>query len=214
MLLITDRDLLFIEPTLYLDATQAGTRLLSVSDAVIAGTTLTSATVDFEAADIDEGHVVQVFSDNKAVEVVERIDAGTLHISLPRVTTSDSRIPPGDGTALAINVITFGRLIAQAQEWALAGLGLDPQHPTQPLDESAIVNPLPVRRLIALRTIMLAFEQAAALDPENASLAARALLYARRAAAAARQVSALIDLDGDGLHEATRRIDTITFVRR
>jgi hypothetical protein len=214
MLLITDRDLLFIEPSLFLDATQAGTRLLGVSDAVIAGTTLTSASAGFEAAGIDDSHVVQVLSNELALEVDGRVDAGTLHVSLPRASQDDAKIPPGDGTGLAISIVTFGRLIAQAQAWALSSLGFGAAQPTRPLNESAIVNPEPVRRMMAMRTITQAFEQASALDPDNVSLLARAVLYMRRTIEATHQVAALIDLNGDGLPDAMRRMDTINLMRR
>src|SRR5207247_11152269 len=113
-------------------------RLLATSDAQIDGTTLTSSAIDFEAAGIDEGHVVQIAVNSVAAEVVQRVNASTLEVSLPRTAKSDSKIPPGDGDNPAIVVLTFGRLMDQAQEWALAALGLDPDHPTHPLDAAAI----------------------------------------------------------------------------
>ena len=214
MLMIADRDLLVVEPTLFIDAAMVATTLLSTADGAVSGTVLTSAAADFESAGIGPGHVVRLIAFGSAAEIIERSDATSLEVSLPRADVDDDMIPPGDGEDLAISVPTFARIIAQAQHWALAALGLESEHPTQPLDESAIINPAPVRSLIALRTIMMAFEQAAALLPDDLSLEARADLYRRRAAAAARQVAALIDADGDGIPDATRRIDTIAFVRR
>src|SRR5437764_1479510 len=133
MLTITDRDLLLIEPTVFVDAAAVATHLVSVSDSQISGTSLTSATADFEAAGVDDQHVVLVSAAGKALEIVQRVAAGELQVSLPRAISSDADIAPGDGTGLAIIVPTFARLIAQTRVSVLAALGMDPIHPTDPL---------------------------------------------------------------------------------
>lgn len=207
----SDRDLLVIEPSLFIGAAAAGTTLLTTSDAAVAGTRLTSASADFVTQQIDNGHVAVV--NGVVIEIVERIQATELDVSLPRASQEDQKIAPGDGSGLALQIISFARLIDQVQNSILGALGIDPDDPVRPLEVSSILNPSEVGTMIALRTIQLAFEAASALAPTDASLANRAALYQRRAAEAMRQTAAAIDLDGDGRPDTTRRLDAVVFVR-
>ena len=211
-LLIGDRDLLVVEPTVFVGAAAVATTLLSVADAEVSGTSLTSATADFEANDIDEGHVAVV--DGVPVEVVNRVADTQLSISLPRVSIEDGLIPPGDGTGLAFAVLTFERLIEQMQRELLKRVGVDGDHPIDPLDETAILNPATVGRVLALRVIASAFAHAAALNPLDASLAERASHSRDAAERSLLQTVVVLDKDGDGIADATRRLDVTSFVRQ
>lgn len=211
MALIDDRDLLIREPSLFLDAGGAATSILSAADGVIASTTLTSASSDFVTLGIGFGHVVVV--NGEALEVVSRTDANNLVVSKARASITDPQISPGDGSALNLEVLTFTRLIAEVQAWVLGAFGIDAADPVTPLDETAILNPEEVESLIALRVIAQAFAAASALAPTDASLSQRATLYADLAAEARRQAKAVIDLDGDGIADATRHLDVVTLTR-
>jgi len=94
----TDRDLILLEPNLFRDVPMLSQQRLGITDAIITATTLTSATADFVTAQVDGGSVVLV--GEVAHEVVARIDANTLTISLPRTALTDSPIPSGDGSNL------------------------------------------------------------------------------------------------------------------
>ncbi len=211
MVLTTDRDLLSHEPSVFVDASGIATSLLSATDGSVADTTLTSAGSDFQAAGIDAGHVIVIGS--QATEVVARVDPTNLDVSLPRASLGDAKIPPGDGTTLALAVRTFGRMIAEVEAWVLGALGIDPVDPLLPLDETAILNPQDIREAVALRTIAQAFATASALAPTDASLADRAALYSQRAADLRRQTRAVLDLDADGIADAIRHIDVVSLQR-
>jgi hypothetical protein len=211
-LLIGDRELLVIEPSVFVGAAAVATTLLSVADAEVSGTSLASATAAFEANDIDEGHVAVV--DGMPVEIVNRVADTQLSISLPRASTDDAAIPPGDGTALAFAVLTFERLIEQTQQQLLRRMGVDADHPTDALDDTSILNPGTIGSVLALLVIASAFEQAAALNPSDASIGARASLYRELANRRMLQTSVVLDLDGDGVADSTRRLDVIAMVRQ
>ena len=211
MLLITDRDLLIMEPSVFTHAGEIATRLAGATDGAVTGTALTSASSDFEAAGVAASNVAVLAG--TPVEVVERIQATELEISLPRASIEDTKIAPGDGSGLAIEVLTFERLIQQVQQSVLLEFGIDPSDPVRPLDESALLNPHSIGSLIALRTIHHAFAASAARHPTDQSLSERASLYARLAALAMRQTSCVFDLDGDGRPDTTRRLDVVTLVR-
>lgn len=206
MLTITDRDLLVIDPGVFIGAAAvaAATLLTTAADGTINGTELQSGSADFEAGDIGFGHVA-VINDAAAVEVVSRTDPATLEISQPRASSVDAKIPPGDAEDATIKIVTFVRLIEQARAWTLGSLGID--------DESIITDPGPVSQLIALRTIARSYAHAAAMDPASASLAQRASLASALASQAAHRTLVPLDLNGDGLPDATRAAGVLILTR-
>jgi hypothetical protein len=211
-LLIADRDLLVIEPSIFVGAAAVATTLLSVADAEVSGTSLTSATAAFEANGIDEGHVAVV--DGVPVEVLDRVADTQLSISLPRASADDAAIAPGDGTGLALAVRTFKRTIQRMQDQLLRRIGVDVDHPTNPLSEAAILNVESAGHALALRVIAQAFAEASALNPDDDALRAQATLYQQSADRELLQTEVVLDLDGDGVADATRRLDVIALVRK
>jgi hypothetical protein len=205
MITVTDRDLLVIDPSLFIGAAAvAATVIATVGDGTIAGTELQSAGADFEASDIGFGHVA-VINDATVVEVVSRTDPATLEISQPRATSQDAKIPPGDVSDATVNIVTFVRQIEQARAWTLGALGID--------DESIITDPASVSQLVALRTIARAYAHAAAMDPADASLAQRASLASALASQAGHRTLVPLDLNGDGRPNATRAAHVLTLTR-
>lgn len=211
MPLITDVDLLTIEPAVFLDATAAATKVLSASDGAIAGTTLTSAGSSFTTAGIDAGHVAVVAGE--ALEVVQRTSATTLSVSRPRPATSTSSIAPNAGSSLAFTIWTFQRLIELAERSILAALAIDPEHPTQPLETAAILNRPAVERIIATATIARACAVAFAANPASESLKQRVSDSERELERLRQQLIVVLDLDGDGVADATRRLAAAVFIR-
>jgi hypothetical protein len=205
MLTVTDRDLLVIDPSLFIGAAAAAaTVIATIGDGTIAGTELQSSGADFEVSDIGFGHVA-VINDAAAVEVVSRTDAATLEVSKPRATSLDAKIPPGDVSEATVNIVTFVRLIEQTRAWTLGALGIE--------DESIITDPSPVSLLVALRTAARALAHAAAMDPADASLAQRASLASALASQAGHRTLVPLDLNGDGRPDATRAAHVLTLTR-
>lgn len=211
MPLITDLDLLRIEPTVFLAAASAGTILLTATDAAVAGTTLSSATSDFAAAAIDAGHAA-IF-DGEALEIVSRLSTTELEVSRPRDKNAADKISPVAASNKTVKVNSFARLIERTELDLLAALGVRDDQPAQPLTADELINPEPLANVLALRVLARAFAAAAALDPEDATLADRAAMYAGQANHAAASVAVLLDLDGDGEADATRHL-TVAALRR
>lgn len=92
-------------------------------------------------------------------------------------------------------------------------MGVDADHPTNALDETSILNPGTVGRVLALLVIASAFEQAAALDPSDGSIGQRASLYRGLAERGLLQTAVVLDLDGDGIADSTRRLDVLAMAR-
>lgn len=211
MALIRDRDLLVIDASVFVDAFEVGTTLASGTDGSVSGSTFSSDAVNFQTAGVEEGHVACV--NDAALEVLARPSANALTVTRPRASADGPTIPPAAGTGQKFTVTTFERQIAEAQAWALGALGIDPLDPVKPLDESAIVNVDEFARVLALRTIGDVYALAAARNPEDASLAARADLYRDRLRRAMNTTPMLLDLNGDGVADAARRLTTIALTR-
>lgn len=210
---ITDRDLLILEPNLFRDVGWAGQRLVAgIGD--VAGTTLTmtSADVDLEAAGIDAGHVVRVGI--VPYEIVERLSATTATISRLRVTTEDPVQVPAPVSDGAVEIHTFAPQIAMVHGHVLRLLGIEPDEPDpDAVSEGDITNPAALKRVEALGTLHLVFAGAAALSEPGSTLWARAEMYRDRFAAERRRAAARLDLDGDGVADATRRLNLVQLVR-
>ena len=212
IMLITDIYLLRMEPALFIDGSTEATIIATGSDGEVSGTTFSSASADFTTAEIDAANVV-VIAGSEALEVDTRDDANSLTVSKPRPSATAVAIQPTAGTSLSYEVLTFANAIQVAEAWVLGGLGIDPNDPIATVDTTAIIDTEPIEHLIALRVIADVYALAAARQPTDASLSSLATVYRGKADAARHRTVAWIDCDGDGIPEATRRIDVITFSR-
>lgn len=221
MAFAVDRDLLVLEPSLFRDVAWAGQTLASAADAAIAGTTLTSASSDFEAAGVDAGHVAVV--GGTSLEVLERLGATTLRVSLLREGDAGPALPPAAVSGAPLVIATFGPQLRAAHEELMRSLGIEPgADPEAEPDpgvgagaptEASIVNPRALARAEALGAMRLILAGAAATTGEGSTLWVKSEHYRERLMAERRRVRALVDLDGDGAADATRRIDASQFVR-
>jgi len=212
----TDRDLLALEPNLFRDVGWVGQRLIK-GTGDIAGTTLTltAQDADFLAAGVAEGYIALV--DGTPYEIIQRLSSTTAEISRLRAAKLDPVLPPSPATAKPVVVTSFRPQIAIAHAQVLRMLGIEPDDPggTGRVVEEDITNPSAIAAVEALGALYLAFAAAAGpgADARPAHEWSRTLLYKDRFAAARQRTAAQIDLDGDGLPDATRRMNIIQFVR-
>lgn len=208
----SDRDLLVLEPRLFEEVSFASqTVLTGQGDIESDGTTLTARGMDFAGAGVDAGWVVVV--DGVAAEVVARVGTGALTISRPRASSGDAPLPLVPGSGLSVRVMTFRPQLGVVHEQALTALGLGAGSGSG-LEASSVLNPAALTRVEALGALHLVFSGAAALVGYDSVLWQKAQMYLSRYAAERHRVSAIVDLDGDGVGDATRRMNVMQFVRR
>jgi len=204
-----DRDLLIHEPNMHREVSWLGQRLVSGS-ANISGTTLTatSASADFDDAGVGAGSVVVV--DGVALEVVSRIDADELEVSVVRGSVEDGAIGPGDATGCPFEVFSFApqRSIVHGQVLRMLGIeeGESP-------GEADITNPEAFTRFEAFGALHLIWSSASASSGPDSPRGMLAEEYRRRFERERQRVAARIDLDGDGEPDATRRPNVLRFIR-
>lgn len=210
----SDRDLLVMEPNVFADVAIAAQARLSVNDAAVSGTTLTSAAADFEAAQIGAGSVVLVA--DVAHEVVARTDAHTLTVSLPRARLSDPPIPGPGGSGKALTARTFAPQAALVHDVLLRLVGIEPGDPDATLSEDSVVSLSTMAYLEVLGTLERIYASAGELIAPGGwrnTLLLKSDDYRRRFQDALGRAAILIDTDGDGHGDRTIRPSVVTLTR-
>ena len=211
MAFATDSDLLAYEPRVFEDVPIPGQQRLRVTDAAIAGTTLSSAAADFEAARVEPGAVVLVA--DAALEVIERVDANTLTVSQPRAAGSDAPIAPSARAALTATVRTFAPQTAVVHAALLRELGIETDDADAALTADAIVTESVMTALEALGTLAAVYALAVSVVGDNETIRAKAAHYRQQFAMRKRAARVLIDTDGDGRADVVRQ-PGVTTLRR
>jgi hypothetical protein len=207
----TDRDLIAIEPNLFIDVPLVGQERLRVADGVVAGTTLTSVSADFIGAGVGAGSVVLVSS--VPHEVVGLVDANNLDVSLLRENIVDPAIPSRDGSDLEVVVRTYAPQAAVVHDILLKLIGIDTDDPGNHLTEAAVVSKSLMARLEALGVLARVYAAAAGVAGENEQVRQKAADYERRYNTACRAATVLLDVDGDGVAEVRRGVGVVWFSR-
>lgn len=213
MAFATDRDLLVLEPGLFRDVGWSAQRVVEAGGVSVSGTTLTSAGSDFAAAGVTAGHVALV--DGAVMEVVARLSATQLTVSRLREEAGGSAISPGAATGATLVVMTFRAQLGVAHAQVMRMLGIEPGSVGQigEAGETSIVNPGSLTRVEALGAMHAILASASAMTGETSVLWEKARMYLERFREERRRVSALIDLNGDGIADATRRMSVARLER-
>lgn len=209
----TDRDLLVLEPGLFRDVGWVAQRLTKGTGTISGNTlTITGADVSLDAAGLTAGHVATV--GGTSYEVIARQSSTALTISRPRASTTDAIQPPSPANGVDTLVTTFAPQIAMVERQVLRMAGIEPEDSTPGIvTASAITNPGALTMLIGLGTLHVLYAAAGASSGANGWLADRAAMYRERFSAARQNARVLIDLDGDGIPDATRRLNVVQFIR-
>lgn len=214
----SDRDLLILEPNLFRDLAWAGQRLVSATGSIAAGVlTITDYDNDLEAAAVGPGHVAVV--DGASYEILERLSPTAAAISRPRPSAQGPAIPPVPVTNRAVVISTFAPQLAHAHRIILRMLGIEPDAPPQPgqVTEADITNPSALTLAECLHALSTVYHAASTgLEPGVGpafSIWQRAQSYRQRFEHERQRAAARIDLNGDGLPDATRRLNVIQLLR-
>ncbi len=213
MAFVADRDLVVLEPGVFRDAAWTAQRVMSgVGDVSGTALTLTSGGPDFVSAGVDVGMVVLI--DSAPAEVIERVSATALTVSRVRGDADDPARPLVSAAGVKVEVFTFGAALEGVHRRVLRMLGIEPGGGVgDALTESAITNPEALTRLEALGALHAIYAAASAAGPVGAAMGERAEAYRVRFSEERQRAAARVDLDGDGVPDATRRLNVIQFVR-
>jgi len=215
-----DRDLIAIEPNLFRDVAWLGHRRSAGSATTSAGeVTISSFDVNLEDGQVEAGFVMLI--DAVAWEITERLTATTAAISRLRAEPGDDAILPHDFTGRPYTIHSMRPQIALAHRRILRMIGIDPDGAApggQPAGveaptDASVLNPDGLRHIEALGALAIIYSAAAALSGPDSTLAARSALYRHRFNEERRSAFAVLDLDGDGEPDATRRLSLLPMRR-
>lgn len=210
----TDRDILGLEPFAFRDLTWAG-QVVCSGTATIIGTLVevTGDSNDLETGGIEAGHVLTV--NGVSYELIERSGAQEATVSLLRAGLGDPPIAPPGCESQPAYVMTFRPQIAAAHAWVMRLAGIDPDAPaaTGVPTAAAITNPRAIAQAEALGALYLIYSAAGATGAGDSPLNQRAAMYRERFNALRARLKVELDLDGDGVTDATRSLAGAPMVR-
>ncbi|MEM7629995.1 MAG: hypothetical protein AAF356_11335 [Planctomycetota bacterium] len=216
MAFATDRDVLALEPRVFEEAGWAAQRLVSGVGSV-SGTALTleSGGPGFDVAGVDAGAVVVV--DGVALEVVARVSASVLTVSRLRAEAGDAPIAPAGVVSKAVEVPTLGPQLAIAHRQVLSMAGVEVAGQAwlaeDAVTDAAVVGAPGCVLAEVLGALHLAYAALASAGAAGEAYAVKAACYRERFGAARRRAELVLDLDGDGIGDARRKLNAVRLSR-
>jgi len=148
--MITDTDILKVEPSLFSDDCFESQKLSSGLNGIVAGTQFTSSGVDFTSAGIGAGHVIKLVSADGAIdgvfEIVSVIDSTHLTVSVLRSDPAGSPVPVGSASGLNWEIKTYAPQIYDIEQELSFRLRCTPGYPASGIALDEIDNPAAVKR--------------------------------------------------------------------
>ncbi len=211
----TDRDLLGIEPGVFLDEGPASQRLIAGDDGAISGTTFTSASADFAAVEIVPGMVLTTYttipSEGGAWEIVAVDSATTLTISLLRNDPAGTALAPPTGSDLKFHVLSFAPQIRQKYQDLAERLRMVTE--SAGIDSADFVDSSQLRSVIAHGALAAIFTARAENATARDANWIKAEYYTNQFRRLQVQLRMAVDLDGDGVPEQTRTLGNVRLRR-
>ncbi|HWB18859.1 MAG TPA: hypothetical protein VG711_01045 [Phycisphaerales bacterium] len=207
-----DRDLAAMDANLFIDAASVAMILGKGTGVSVRNGMMTIN--DFDLLEIAQpGQIVAATATGgQVVEILEVVDASTLDVSVPRVSESDSKIPPSESDGVDMNLLSFAPFLAASTTWVLREFRMD-QIAEGSTQSEIVANSDSLKRLLLTHAIAEIYASAAAKSADDASLQARATLWKTRLIDQIEQTDLGVDVDGDGRADATRRMNVIILKR-
>ena len=117
--MLTDRDILAIEPSLFSEACFSSQVLCGGTNGIVAGTQFTASGVDFTSSGVTAGGVIWLTSADGSIdggfEIVSIIDSTHITVSILRSDPADAAIAVGSASGLTWSIKTFAPQITVAE---------------------------------------------------------------------------------------------------
>ncbi len=211
-----DRDLLCIEPIVFLSGGFPAQELIHGTDGTLSATTFTSQTGNFVTAGIDSGMVLCTYSispaEGCAWEIISVDSPTQLTVSVLRADTGGPAIAPSDGTNLSFHIRTFIPQIRSASD--ILAEKLRQLHEVAGIQAASFADSAQLRLTAAFGTLASIFTARAEGVAGNDVNWVKAELYRQEFCKLQMQLRLASDVDGDGRAERTRTLGNVTLRRQ
>lgn len=210
-----DRDLLAVEPRLYLSAAPPQQQLAAAGDGELGGVSLQSASTDFPAAGVAAGMVLTVHygsvGEPTPLEILSVDGPGQLGVSVLRPDAEAAAIAPPPGSGVGFQVRTYAVQIRDVS--AALAERLRAVSEAAGVRAADYADSAQLRRTACLAALAGVYAaRAEDADPRDANWA-KAEHYARLFRRSRLELRLVVDADGDGVAEATRSLGNVTLRR-
>jgi len=200
-------DILKYEPALFGELHFAGQVLAAGEGGTSSATTFTASGADFTSAKVEAGCVIYLRSSegllDGAYEIVSVDSAMQLTVSVVRADSSDDAVAPPAATDVSYRVSTFAPQASEVGFQLTEHFGIQPGSPASSIEAADIADTSALKRMSVFAVISAAYAILASRD-DNENLWKRNLHYRRLFEKARERCRLGLDVDGDGLIDATR----------
>ncbi len=210
-----DRDLLTIEPDVFTGGGFDSQQPAGGTDGAVSGTTFTSASADFTAANIQVGMVLCIYStvpaEGRCYEIISVDSATSLTVSVLRADRDADAVAPPAGTELKYYINTFAPQIAGSE--ATLHEKLRQIGEADGISLTDFVDSSQLRKAVALASLASIFTARASNATGDDANWVKAEFYRRQHVTAVGALRLAKDIDGDGFAEQTRTLANISLRR-
>ncbi len=210
-----DRDLLSIEPIVFMGGGFPGQQLTTGTAGQLTGATFSAAGADFSTATVQGGMVLCTYTttpeEGSLYEIISVDSATTLSVSVLRANTDDAAIPPVDQSSLSFSIRTYSAQIASV--CSALGEKLRQVSEVTAVAATDFADSTQLRQVAAQATLAAIFvARADNAQPTDANWI-KAQHYRQLHRSMLLQLRLAVDADGDGLAEQTRSLGNVTLTR-
>jgi len=210
-----DRDMLGIEPIVFIGGGFVNQEMASGSDGQIAGTTFSSASSDFVTAGVAAGMVLCTYTNSPAegtaLEILSVDSATSLTVSVLRADADGPATPPQAGTALSFRIRTFAPQIHNASAAMAEKLRQMAEAPG--ISVADFADSAQLRIATAFLTLANVFYARAENSQAHDANWIKAEHYKSEHLKLQLQLRLAVDADGDGVAEQNRTLGNVTLRR-
>jgi hypothetical protein len=202
-----DADILKYEPILFGELHLPWQVLAAGTGATLSGTTFTSSSADFVAAQIQAGGVIYLQSADSsldgAYEIVSVDSATQLSISVVRADSTETAVAPPAATDISYRISTFGPQAAEVGFQLTEYFGIQPGNPASDIDVDDILDKSVLRLASVFAVISSAYAMLTGRTTDQ-KYWSKSLYYQKLFTRARGRCRLSIDVGTDGLADVTK----------